>query len=457
MPVSLYQDAQALARLRALAPFTPAPAPAEAVLSLLTALRRTEGEALHRLAAVHARGDLAAEGWTGSVAGWLIARAGMSRPRAMRWQQAATQLPHLPATAKALVEGRTTLDHTAPIFKAAARGHREALTERLAEPVPTDHPPHTPVRTLDELLADLAVHESPSAVDRAVKELLNRLDPEREAAAYLRRQERRHLQLTPTLDGTWHVEGLLDAMTGTIVHNALDTLMRPEDAADPRTPGQRRTDALRTLAESPRRPSTPRRPTAVITIAHQALTTAVRSLPARRLADPWADLEGAPIPVPTARRLACDAELIPAVLATNGRVLDVGRTHRLITRAQRTALAVEQPTCMYPGCTIGWRTCEAHHIVPWSEGGPTDLANLVHLCGRHHDAVHTEAWTVRRAESGRTAAMVWTGSAGERLVRPLPRRGFAAVEAEAVPETPGGPAAPAEPSALPAAYDGEAA
>ena len=422
MPVSLYQDTQALARLQALAPLPPAAT--EAVLGLLATLHKTEGQALHQLAAVHARGDLAAEGWTGSIAGWLINRAGMSRAKAMRWQQAASQLPHLPATGKALVEGRTTLDHTAPIFKAAAQGHREALTEPLPSPVPTDNPPHTPVRTLDELLADLAIPNTPTEVNRAVKEVLNRLDPEREAREYVRRQERRHLQLTPTLDGTWHVEGLLDPLTGTIVHNALDGLMRPEGASDPRTAGQRRTDALRTLAESPRHPSTPRRPTAVITIAHQALTRAVRGLPARRLADPWAELEGTPIPVPTARRLACDAELIPAVLATNGRVLDVGRTHRLITRAQRTALAIEQPTCMYPGCTVGWRRCEAHHIVPWSEGGPTDLDNLIHLCGRHHDAVHTEEWTVRRAENRRTAAMLWTGTAGEELVRPLPRRGL---------------------------------
>jgi hypothetical protein len=37
---------------------------------------------------------------------------------------------------------------------------------------------------------------------------------------------------------------------------------------------------------------------------------------------------------------------------------------------------------------------QAHHIRPWSEGGPTDLANLVLLCRKHHRVIHGSEWTI---------------------------------------------------------------
>ena len=40
---------------------------------------------------------------------------------------------------------------------------------------------------------------------------------------------------------------------------------------------------------------------------------------------------GGPISPAEARRIACDAEIIPAVLGTGSEVLDVGRTNRLFT------------------------------------------------------------------------------------------------------------------------------
>lgn len=41
-----------------------------------------------------------------------------------------------------------------------------------------------------------------------------------------------------------------------------------------------------------------------------------------------------------------------------------------------------------------------HHIKPWSEGGKTDLANLVLLCRKHHTLHHESEWTVRMATDG---------------------------------------------------------
>jgi hypothetical protein len=34
-------------------------------------------------------------------------------------------------------------------------------------------------------------------------------------------------------------------------------------------------------------------------------------------------------------------------------------------------------------------------VIPWSEGGPTDLSNLVLLCPAHHRLIHHSGWTIR--------------------------------------------------------------
>ncbi|MDO5683390.1 MAG: DUF222 domain-containing protein [Propionibacteriaceae bacterium] len=93
---------------------------------------------------------------------------------------------------------------------------------------------------------------------------------------------------------------------------------------------------------------------------------------------------GAHITAREARRLACDADLLPIVLDTHGVPLDVGREHRLVTAPLRAALTARDQGCAFPGCDRGPTECEAHHIQPWWAGGPTSLNNLVLLCPRHH-------------------------------------------------------------------------
>ena len=78
-----------------------------------------------------------------------------------------------------------------------------------------------------------------------------------------------------------------------------------------------------------------------------------------------------------ARRLACNAGLVPVVLDGPSRPLDLGRTKRLHTDAQRKALAVLYDTCGIDGCQRPFAWCEIHHLDPWSNGGPTDLANAL--------------------------------------------------------------------------------
>lgn len=70
-----------------------------------------------------------------------------------------------------------------------------------------------------------------------------------------------------------------------------------------------------------------------------------------------------------ARRLACTAGVIPAVLGGRSEILDLGRTQRLFSSAQRKALRLRDRNCRAKGCTIPATWCEAHHLKPWALGG----------------------------------------------------------------------------------------
>jgi hypothetical protein len=83
------------------------------------------------------------------------------------------------------------------------------------------------------------------------------------------------------------------------------------------------------------------------------------------------------------------------LLADNGAVLNLGRSTRLATPAQRRALAARDKGCVIPGCTRPASQCDAHHVVFWSRGGSTNIDELVLLCGPHHNAVHAGIYEIQ--------------------------------------------------------------
>lgn len=100
------------------------------------------------------------------------------------------------------------------------------------------------------------------------------------------------------------------------------------------------------------------------------------------------------------RRLACNAGIVPAVLGGASEVLDLGRARRLFTAAQRRALLLRDRTCRAVGCDIPGTWAEAHHWLPWSSEGPTDLANGVLLCSHHHHRAHDPGHRTERLADG---------------------------------------------------------
>jgi hypothetical protein len=101
-----------------------------------------------------------------------------------------------------------------------------------------------------------------------------------------------------------------------------------------------------------------------------------------------------------ARRLACNAQIIPAVLGGKSEVLELGRARRLFTPAQRRALRLRDRHCRSEGCTIPATWTEAHHLTPWSSAGRTDLANGILLCSQHHHRAHDTRYVADRLPNG---------------------------------------------------------
>ncbi|HEY8663359.1 MAG TPA: DUF222 domain-containing protein [Propionibacteriaceae bacterium] len=94
--------------------------------------------------------------------------------------------------------------------------------------------------------------------------------------------------------------------------------------------------------------------------------------------------DGAQLSAGELRRLMCDAGMVPVVLGGSGEILDLGRERRLASPALRHAVGLRDGHCAFPECTVPILRCELHHIIPWQQGGPTSLHNLVALCARHH-------------------------------------------------------------------------
>ena len=93
--------------------------------------------------------------------------------------------------------------------------------------------------------------------------------------------------------------------------------------------------------------------------------------------------------------------LLPPILGgAVSQPLDVGRASRVITPAQRAALAVRDGGCVFPDCGRPLSWCEGHHLVSWLEGGPTDLDNLALLCRAHHRVIHEGGWQLTRGPAG---------------------------------------------------------
>ncbi|MFC5379304.1 HNH endonuclease signature motif containing protein [Aquipuribacter nitratireducens] len=266
---------------------------------------------------------------------------------------------------------------------------------------------------------------SPLDLERACRHLLATLAPERADAFDAESVNRRFLDLATDATGMTVGRFQLDPVTGAALRAALNRWSGPDPTGeagdgprrasvpgrgecadgclpgadgerDRRQPRQRRADALAHLVETALGVAHPRRgerPRVVVHVTPEQLADHRHRASAGPVG--LAEVEGGdPIPPWATRRLACDAVLQRIVDSPSAGPLDVGQEERLATLTQRRALAGRDQGCVIPGCGAAPAICDAHHVVHWADGGPTDLANLLLLCPGHHTAVHAGTWAV---------------------------------------------------------------
>ena len=102
-----------------------------------------------------------------------------------------------------------------------------------------------------------------------------------------------------------------------------------------------------------------------------------------------------------ARRLACEAGIIPMVLGGKSKILDLGRSKRLYDLHQRIAMRHRDQQCTTLGCDWPAALCHVHHNTPWSRGGKTDIADGRLLCPRHHSYAHNPKYEMKTIPNGR--------------------------------------------------------
>jgi hypothetical protein len=98
-----------------------------------------------------------------------------------------------------------------------------------------------------------------------------------------------------------------------------------------------------------------------------------------------------PVSREVARRIACDAKVLVSADGSSGQSLNLGRARRDPSDAQRIEIRRRDKGCRFPGCTHTEFT-DVHHVLHWTNGGATDLSNLVELCDQHHRFVHEMGW-----------------------------------------------------------------
>ncbi|HEY3630245.1 MAG TPA: DUF222 domain-containing protein [Jatrophihabitantaceae bacterium] len=306
------------------------------------------------------------------------------RTAARRLAVAQTLAERLPATLKLLDRGEVGYLHAAFLAQAVF-----ALDAKQA-------------RAVEEQVLPRAVEQTLSEFQRSVRQAVARV-----AAATVEEQraeamKERRVCLTPRDDGMTELWALLPAEGAAAVVTAVDALASVTSADDPRTPDQRRADALVDLGVAALHdPLLPKaqgmRPSIQITVALSTLLGTDEQP---------GELAGhGPIPASVARRLAADESGTWRRLVTDpvtGQLLDYGQdTYRPPKDLAEFVIARDQ-TCTFPGCERPARRCDLDHQTPYRKGGSTSSENMGPLCERHHIGKHEAGWTPHRHEDGTT-------------------------------------------------------
>jgi hypothetical protein len=343
------------------------------------ATRVVEVERGRRVAELERRGAYLRDGHL-SLASWLAARHRVAPSTAAGHVRMARALEAMPVAAEALATGDVSSSAVSLLAHA-----RDASPDAFSRS--------------EESLVDAARTLS---VDH-LKDVMTRWRHDHADDADDDHQE---LYLSPTLRGRGRLAGDLNAETTQVLITALravqDAEVRSNDRTDTRSPARRRGDALgeicRQWLDSSGRPTVAgERPHVIVTIDVESLGGGENGPGAARSAGARLSDVGA-ISAADALMWACEAHVTRMITDAASRPLDVGRTTRITPPWIRKALLVRDGGCAFPDCGRPPSWCDPHHVVHWTNGGPTALSNLVLLCRRHHRLMHHKRFSVEIVE-----------------------------------------------------------
>jgi hypothetical protein len=370
------------------------------IRSIWVALCRLQAQLSRRVAVFDERGAAARDG-ARSVRDWLRHRLRLDAVEAGRHATVAATLAGRPATTAAYLRGEISLDHVAAIDEAAWMLGEDAMT-----------------RGVERILLEHARREPPGRLRRISRRLRERGDPRAGLEAVRRVRAHRFLDVIRAATGAITLRGQLDASDGELLLAALAAHGVPGGpagaAAAPAlgggefevtgagagTPEQLRADALVSLCRTVLRTDLldlgrgrGDRPRVVVTVPLSTLRAGPGDGPVAEEAQLGS---GEPVPAATARRLACDARVLPAVLGGESEVLDVGAETETVTQGLRRAVELRDRGCRFPGCDRPTAECETHYVTHWAQAGLSIVDNVVLQCPHHHVLVHEGGWQVIR-------------------------------------------------------------
>ncbi|HYF71957.1 MAG TPA: DUF222 domain-containing protein, partial [Nocardioides sp.] len=319
-----------------------------------------------------------------SVPNWWAHQTRLANAEAHRIAKLGAGLEEHPLTHAAMKSGDVLPDQAAAIMTAVDQlpDHVDQELRDQAEARLVEQAAHFDAKALADLGKGLLHVIDPDAADAHHAKLLER--EEREAAMATR------LTLREDDDGITRGTFAVPARYGQMLKKQLLALAAPKHRAavhghvPERRPGPQRMGQA--FCEWIERYPSDRLPeaggvnaTVVVTIPVETLQGGLK---------PGVLDTGAVISAGEARRMACEAGILPLVLGGDSVVLDAGRTRRFHSKTQRIAIAQRDKHCTADGCDWPPGLCHTHHDPSWASGGTTDIDHARLLCPRHHARAH---------------------------------------------------------------------
>ncbi|MEI7057885.1 HNH endonuclease [Nocardioides sp. CCNWLW239] len=370
--------------------------------AMLAWLAKTEArQAALKLRILGASADIAAETGDKDASAWMRAELLVDKGVARSQIKLAGAMDRYDLVAASLAAGE--------LSEAKAQAIARALDAIDTAPIAT----REDLVLAEKLLVEEACRLTANQLRIAGRRILERVDPirfdEAEAKALLA-EEQRALQKTALRiwdnhDGTVGFEGVLPVAAGIRFKTMVEAYAQPrkqqlveKGAALPpweRLLGHGFTRLLETIDPTalPRHGGDATVVNVVISLEdlRKELGTAILG---------FDETNGTTITAAEARKMACNATIIPWVLGSDGEVLDAGRASRFFQPIQRKALRLQQKCCQAEGCDMPPEWCDAHHLDPWAAGGTTNLKDGVLLCPHHHRLAHAPGFTHERLPDG---------------------------------------------------------